>query len=255
MAAGRIPPRAVVVTFDDGYADNLLNMLPIAEEVGVPVTIFVSTGLLGTDREFWWDELERLFLTGRRLPPRLRLPWGEETLDWPTDSSASIRKAYDGMHTLIKALIPEERESRLSALRAWAGANAAGRPSHRSLTHEELVSLARSPLVTIGAHTRSHTALSALSPERQRDEISGSKRELEALLSSEVPIFSYPFGEKRDYTRITPGLCREAGFQAAYSNFYGQIFAPTDRFQIPRALVRNWSVEEFAKRMRGFFRA
>ena len=49
------PRPRVVVTFDDGYVDNLHNVLPIAKDKGVPITVFVTSGMLGDDTGFWWD--------------------------------------------------------------------------------------------------------------------------------------------------------------------------------------------------------
>src|SRR5262249_14434620 len=54
--------RGVVLTFDDGYADNFDNARPPLERHDIPATVFVATGQVGSDQEFWWDELERLVL-------------------------------------------------------------------------------------------------------------------------------------------------------------------------------------------------
>ena len=69
-----VRPR-IVVTFDDGYADNLINALPIAEAKGVPITIFVTSGVLGSRSGFWWDRLgtllrSRVHLQSVRSPCR-----------------------------------------------------------------------------------------------------------------------------------------------------------------------------------------
>ena len=64
---------AVAITFDDGYADNALEALPILEEVGIPATFFVSTGNLGTNHEFWWHRLENILLQDGRFPENFKL--------------------------------------------------------------------------------------------------------------------------------------------------------------------------------------
>src|SRR5215831_16190313 len=58
----------VVVTFDDGYADNLYAAKPLLERFDIPATVFVVTGYVGQDREFWWDELEKIIFGSETLP-------------------------------------------------------------------------------------------------------------------------------------------------------------------------------------------
>src|SRR5262249_43149366 len=58
----RLPSRAIAITFDDGYADNFVEAKPILERKEVPATVFVVSGFLGSAREFWWDELDRILL-------------------------------------------------------------------------------------------------------------------------------------------------------------------------------------------------
>src|SRR3989442_764622 len=63
IASGKtFPPRSVLITFDDGYADNYQNALPMLEKHDLQALFYICTGNLGTDREFWWDEAERLLL-------------------------------------------------------------------------------------------------------------------------------------------------------------------------------------------------
>src|ERR1700733_9441343 len=63
LQSGVLPHDAVALTFDDGYLDNLLQAKPILETAGVPATVFLTTGRVGSDEEFWWDELARMVLT------------------------------------------------------------------------------------------------------------------------------------------------------------------------------------------------
>jgi peptidoglycan/xylan/chitin deacetylase (PgdA/CDA1 family) len=66
----------IAITFDDGYADNVLEGQPLFERFGIPVTIFLATGFVNSDRELWWDELERAVIEPARLPASLELDIG-----------------------------------------------------------------------------------------------------------------------------------------------------------------------------------
>lgn len=244
---------AVAITFDDGYADNVLEALPILEEVGVPATFFVSTGTISTTKEFWWHELEQIILEERSLPPGFTLEDARFGRSWPTVTLREREKFYCGIVELMTNADAAHRDNWLAQLRRWAQTDEIIASTHRAMTTEELRLLARSRWVTIGAHTVTHTQLSSVPPDAQREEIVASKKQLEAWLGREVTMFSYPFGKRRHYTAETVTLCREAGFTKAAANFPGQAHRWTDPYQIPRHLVRNWPIEVFAEKLRGFW--
>lgn len=244
---------SVAITFDDGYADNLHEALPILEEVGVPATVFVTSGYVGSSREFWWDDLERIIGETPALPGNFRLDDPEYGRSWPTGTACERETLMREIHSLMKKLSPERRDGWFAQLRCWATVAETGRATHRSLTQEELRRLGASPWVTIGAHTVTHTPLSSLPPKRQREEIVRSRRDLEGWLGRPVTVFSYPFGGRRDYDRASIRICREAGFARAAANVAGQAHRWTDPLQVPRQLVRNWTVGEFAVRMKEFW--
>ncbi len=248
----RVKGPAIAVTFDDGYADNALNALPILDEVGVPATFFVSTGHLDARQEYWWDELERILLGGLALPESFALRDGRYGSCWSTGTLAARKSFYAEITPLIKKLTADRRDDWLSQLRHWAGTDDAGRSAYRSMTSAELQQLASSSWVTVGAHTVTHSRLSALAEEQQREEIFKSKRQLETLLGRPVTTFSYPYGRKADYNRTSINLCREAGFVRVAANFYGLSYRWTDTMQVPRYLVRNWGVDEFDAMMKEF---
>lgn len=244
---------AVAITFDDGYADNALEALPILEEVGVPATFFVSTGTIGTDTEFWWHELERIILEKQSLPSRFTLEDGSCGRSWPTGSLRERQKFYRGIVRLMNDADAGHRNNWLAQVRRWAQTGKETANTHRAMTVDELRLLAGSSEVTIGAHTVTHTRLSSLSLEAQREEIEASKKQLEAWLGRGISTFSYPFGLRSDYTKQSIALCRQAGFTRAAANFPGQAHRWTDPYQIPRHLVRNWPVERFTIKLREFW--
>lgn len=275
LQQGKVPNRAVVVTFDDGYADNLYYAKPILERYTVPATVFATAGKVDDAREFWWDDLERLLLLPDTLPDRLELTingrkhsWSlSETgrlerfrpecyLSWNitmSDDPTPRHKCYRELCTLLRPATETVRQAMLVELASLTGAGPLGRPEYRPLTVEEVQALAAGGLVTVGAHTLSHPVLAALPVEQQQREIEESNRRLESALGQPVTSFSYPYGAKGDYTAETLAIVRQAGFACACANFPEPVTRETDRFQLPRFLVRDWDGPEFAKRLKGFF--
>ena len=120
------------------------------------------------------------------------------------------------------------------------------------LAADEVVRLTTGGLVDVGAHTVTHSSLSALPLATQRSEIAGSKAAIEEMTGCEVTGFAYPFGGRADYTPATVALVREAGFASACSTRYGLVGPKRDPFQLPRVLVRNWDPATFAGRLRAW---
>jgi peptidoglycan/xylan/chitin deacetylase (PgdA/CDA1 family) len=272
LQEGKVPNRAVVVTFDDGYADNLYNAKPLLERYDIPATVFVTTGHIGHPHEFWWDELDRLLLQPGTLPPRLALSLNGHTWQWQLDQAATyttadyarhrdwhieqqddptprqhlFRSLYQRLHALTEE---KDRQQQLGELRTWAGAEPIGRPTHRTLSHDEVMDLAAGGLVEIGAHAVTHPRLAELSVVAQRDEIRLSRAHLEEVLNRQVTSFAYPHGS---YTPETLAVVREAGFSSACSSDTAVVRRGTDAFRVPRICVRDWDGETFAHWLRGW---
>ena len=273
---GTLRRRAVAVTFDDGYSDNLHNAKPLLERHDMPATVFVVSGYAGQGREFWWDELDGLLLQPGRLPETLRLRLDGRTYQWELGNAAHYagdayrshrrwnvlevndpgprQHLYRSLCRLLRPLPGEERRGILDELTAWAGRRSAGRKTHRVLSVDEVSRLAEGGLIEIGAHTVSHPVLAALPAGEQRGEILGSKAHLEEVLGRAVIAFSYPYGARSDYTTETVAIVQEAGFACACSNVADVVCRASDRFQLPRVLVRDWDGDEFARRLKGWFR-
>ena len=267
LREGSIPHRAVAVTFDDGYANNLHNAKPLLERYDIPATIFLATGYIGSQREFWWDELDRLLLQPGRLPETLRLKVNGGTYRWELGEMAYYsednyrrdrnRKAWEGgpgsryslyysLWQLLRPLREEERRITLDEILTWTGVEPVTRPTHRALLAEEVCMLGEGSLIEIGAHTVTHPFLSMHSANFQWDEIQRSKAHLGDLIGQPVMSFAYPHG---DYTKGTVALVRKAGFTCACSTIADTVWRLTDEFELPRFEVHNWNGEEFARQL------
>ena len=206
-----LPHRSVVITFDDGYADNLYTAKPLLERYDIPATVFLVTGAIGSQREFWWDELDRLLLQPGVLPEQLCLNLKGTTLRWELGeasyysehvsrqhshwrawekSPSSRHSLYCSLYELLQPLHQSERRKVVDELLEWASMDQVCRPTHRILSLEEMLALTQGELIDAGAHTVTHSALSALPPVLQREEIARSKAQLEELLNHPVTSFA-----------------------------------------------------------------
>ena len=226
---GRVPRGGVVVTFDDGYADNLEIAKPMLESHGVPATVFVATGYVGAAREFWWDELERLLPEVSREGQLMELQW----------------KLRHSTAEQIDTALEQLRE------RTWEGVRA----SHRPLTVEQLRSLTSGALIEVGAHSRHHANLAGSTPESQREELEGSRSDLEGWLGQPVRGLSFPFGRRnRDYSSRTVRIARAAGFEYAVARGTTRVTTISNVMEMPRVVAPAVPGKDFERWLRLRFR-
>jgi peptidoglycan/xylan/chitin deacetylase (PgdA/CDA1 family) len=230
LDAGRLPPRAVCVTFDDGYRSVHDLALPV-----LPATVFVTSGFLdgGT---MWNDRI----ITAVQSMKSDQLDMSDFGFGLLPLRSLDDRKATSARLTEdAKYLPPAERARLVEHLEALVGSPARG----LMLTPDMVVNLDRSG-VEIGAHTVTHPILTSLDCNDARAEIVGSKEYLEALLGKPVPLFAYPNGKVGvDYDASHISILRESGFAAAFTTAIGAITRNQDRFQLPRS--RPWDRTPF----------
>lgn len=213
LERGRLPRRSVVVTFDDGYRDNLL-AVPILKRYNVPATIYITTGAVGRARTFWWDEHEAIL---DRLDA-LELSWRGTPRRWDLSTLALKQQAFRDLNLLFKALPPAGQDELLAVLRD-AARTAGSEPPYfdpeAMLSWEEVAALDREPLITIGAHTVDHFVMRQLDEQELHRQIEGSRTDLERHLGHPVTHFAYPFGrEEHADVREFEAVARD-GFASA----------------------------------------
>jgi peptidoglycan/xylan/chitin deacetylase (PgdA/CDA1 family) len=260
LARGRVPRKAAVVTFDDGYADVLAKARPVLERYACPATVFLVTGAIGNTCAFWWDELSRIVLETPVLPSKLEIEIGGRRQRWQTDGRLA-GAAKDGVRDrlvltreqfhyeiwrLLRPLDPESRWEVLLRLCTWAGLEIEAKSIHRPLTAEEVHQLVATGFIDIGAHTMTHPQLSLLDEAGQRDEIEGSRRACEELAGKPIAAFAYPFG---DFDDSAATCVRDLGFACACTTQGGTVSRQTDPMRLPRFGVANWRADDLARRL------
>jgi peptidoglycan/xylan/chitin deacetylase (PgdA/CDA1 family) len=245
LAAGALPPRAVTITFDDGYANNLQVAAPILAARGLVATFFVATGFIDGG-QMWNDTVIEAL---RHAPPNLDLRdlgLGQYGLgDLP-----ARRQAIGEILGRLKYRELAERQRCAEAIGERAGVSRPAQPMMSASQLRELGALG----MEVGAHTVTHPILARLPPEVARREIHDSKRRLEDILRVPVRAFAYPNGRPgTDYGPEHAAMVREAGFAAAASTAWGAATMAADRYQIPRVASWDRTPGRYALRLvRGF---
>ena len=245
LLEGRIESGTVAVTFDDGYEDNLTEAVPLLSRYGVHASVFLVSAALGSEGEFWWDQLERLLLAPESVPNTLVVSIEGRRHSW--EIGPDRRRPYKELWQLLRPLPNGAREDVLADLRAWGAQPLEARPTHRTLSTEQAAELAGTGVVEVGAHTVTHPRLASLTAQEQRYELAASKQGLEDLLGAPVTQFSYPFGGAADYSPATVALAGEVGFEVACTNLGKGVDRRSDPLRLPRIYVRDADPATFEK--------
>ena len=156
------------------------------------------------------------------------------------------------IHQILQPLRASERDPIISELFAWADVDPMGRLDYRPLSTAELIELAQSEFIDIGAHTVTHPFLSVMTQVDQSAEIDDSRKKLEAILKRSVDTFSYPYG---NFSAETVEMVEAAGFEAALTITSKPVVAGDNLFQMGRFGVADWNGEKFQQQLEEFFRA
>lgn len=207
-----LPPRAVMVSFDDACADFAEHAWPVLRQLGLPVTLFVPTGYPDRpERSFWWDRLYR-GLNAPEGPGSVPTPAGR----LPLDSPAARARAYTVLSREVKRLPHVEAMALVGRVCAELGEGSAA-PRPAVLGWDALRRLSREG-VTLAPHTRTHPLLHRLGADEAEAEILGSLADLEREIGAAPAAFAYPDG---GYDAVTLGILVRGGFELAFTTRRG----------------------------------
>ncbi|MGB5834111.1 MAG: polysaccharide deacetylase family protein [Thiohalocapsa sp.] len=241
LEAGTLPPRAVCVTFDDGYADNLLLAAPILNRLNIPATVFVATGFL--DGRIMWNDrvIEAVRRANGDLLDLTDLGLGIHKLGGVAERVLLVRELINK----LKYTASDERE-RLTRELAVRHA-----PNLRSpmLTRFQVRQL-RDEGIEIGGHTVTHPILAGTDAATAYREIADNKDDLEGLLEHRLRFFAYPNGcPGKDFYFEHAEMVRRIGYQAALTTRPGVSTRHTNRFWLPRFTPWDRSPLRFSLRL------
>ena len=232
----RMPPRAVSISFDDGYRSTLELALPVLKKYNLPATVFTTTAY--ADGGNMWND--RIIEAVRRLPDGmvdLRLA-GLRTylLDDRNLRPDLFRQLSDD----TKYLVPQARQDVIATLEKLAG----GAPTPDLMLSRSMIATLAREGIDIGGHTATHPILSTLDDDQAQHEIVANKTLLESLTGQPLRLFAYPNGKPGvDFNQRHVEMVRQAGYSAAFTTAIGSASGGDDRYQIPRS--RPWDTTPF----------
>jgi peptidoglycan/xylan/chitin deacetylase (PgdA/CDA1 family) len=206
-----LPHDAVLVTFDDAYADFGKTAWPILKSLGLPATLFVPTAYPDRpDRSFWWDRLHCAVTCTTRLQLE-PTPFGTMSLRTDTERLETFRRLREHLkrstHEEVLRLVDDVCE-RLGPVPA---------DSNGVLRWNELRRLSREG-VTLAAHTRTHPLLTRIASDAAREEIVGSQQDLQCQIGTTLPVFCFPGGQHND---ALVSILKQEGFKLAFTTLRG----------------------------------
>ena len=239
--------KILLLTFDDGYQDNLDCAYPILKYHKVPATIYLATGLLTEESLLWWNILEDFLLHNNSCI----LPDGQNLQCKTPQEKEDV---FLRLRTLILSIPPENQEKELKKI--FNGQLTQDFRDHNQLmiTGEQLLLFSSNPFITFGCHTHSHISCGKLPYSIIKDDILKSLRFLQKYHIRPVH-FAYPYGDDIQKDNNPAELLQEHSFKTAVTTFSGFLTVETMKFPffLPRIFVSqydNFSVRQNFQNMR-----
>jgi peptidoglycan/xylan/chitin deacetylase (PgdA/CDA1 family) len=231
-----LPKRPLLVTFDDGYRNNLTCAAPLLKKFGVPAVIFISTGYIDTERLFWHDELVRRLSVWPL--PEIPMPGSSAARPWPSNVKEGSALARDIVNT-CKRIGNDDRLRYLNCIREqtthWK-LDSAESEVVGPMTWKEVRKLVKQGFA-IGSHTIEHPTLSRLTPAVLEQELRGSKARIEREASQPCFSIAYPNGTLTDISPDVLAQTEAAGYDMGFT-MAEQLHRPGgNRYRIARISV------------------
>lgn len=214
--------RYAVLSFDDGYRDNLTVAYPLLKQMGVPFTLFLTSGFLDRTSELWWMALERMIAD----QDVLQFAIGSEVSQIPCAALAEKQACYAVLVQLLTQEMDETgQRAMVRQLCELNGFSLEALADEVMLNWDDVRQLAQDPLVSIGAHTHDHHALARLPEADAEDDIRRGISRIEEELGRRPGFLAYPYGSSEAAGLREAALAAGAGLRAGVTTVPGVLRA------------------------------
>jgi len=234
----RLPTKALVITFDDGYNDNYTIATPILEKHNCTATFFIATE--GVDKGYLWNDVVEHAIRNTKKETISKKIIGN-TISLSTDDDKI--SAFNQLVGSLKFYSSEVRNTKVQNLTQDLQVDT----FPQTMMNKKQIQKLHEKGFTIGAHTHSHTILSTESNEKCYEELSINKECIEKMIYTPVDFLAYPNGlYERDFKQAHCSMANTLGFKAAFSTNDGGTVSTTNLHQIPRFMPYRKQLPLFA---------
>jgi peptidoglycan/xylan/chitin deacetylase (PgdA/CDA1 family) len=232
LSSGKLLPKnSLIITFDDGYADNSEIAWSIMKKYGLTGTVFLSTSFMDGKGVFWFDKLTYII---KHMPNgRIFLDDGKHIFELENGNRMRIR---DSVMKLFRTISNEDRIRLFEQLEQYSKIDIL--PDYLKLasplTWNQIIEMSKGGM-EFGSHTVTHPFLSNLTIDEIMYELVESKRVIEEKLGKEIKSIAYPSGS---YDHRVVNCAKSCGYQFGVSyehNVKG--FHKNELFNMPRIHV------------------
>lgn len=240
----RLPRSPIVVTIDDGYANNYDLGFPVLKKYNFPATIFLTTGFIDRKQFLWTDWLEFIAVNASNADIKIEL--NKEVISLNLGEPQVRNNLVKQLKSILKNMPINKIKSFLNELQEmskvkydWERIPEELQP----LTWKQIREMKKSGLISFGGHTVSHAILSKCNKEEQKFEIVESKARIEKELNEECLILAYPNGKENDFTEETIRLAKKANYRIAVTTNSG--YENSNEYDSYK--LKRWGTDLFSK--------
>lgn len=212
----KYPPNSILITLDDGYRDNYINAYPILKKYKVPASIFLTVKPIETKIPLFFDLLRFAILK----TPRLILDISDLGLKkyiLEKENKYSLFITIKEIINYSKSLNEDSKEILIKIIYTRLGLDINDIDNMQGYLSWDQIKEMADNSIEFGSHTMTHPQLSSLSLEKCKEELSESKKIIEARIGRKVRTIAYPFGGRKDYNEMVEKVALEAGYEHAFS--------------------------------------
>lgn len=243
-----LPPNAVVITIDDGYADAYEIAFPLLKKFDLPATLYAVTDFL--DGRIWlWTDLMRYVLSETKTNLVKVEFTGEDKIETNLTNAAQKLETANRINARLKKLPNEQKETKIKEIAKRLNISIPETPTINfapvSWTQAREMDAG---FVRVESHTVTHPILTNINQNELDDELRISKNRLEDQLNREVKNFCYPNGT---LNAAVQKAVENAGYESAVTTAYGFNDVNTNQFALKR-IDAPAAIENFAQSASGF---